>query len=203
MIPNGVDVQKFKPDILARNDIPRIVFAGRLVEQKNPLQLVRVLARLNALPWECTMFGDGLLRPEVEEEIRKYQLDERIQLRGWVAPPEVIAEFVKSDILFMPSRSEGLPVVGVQAMASGMAIIAGNAGGFIDLVKPGENGFLYDPDDVAGMCAGLGKLLSEPETLLNARGKSLAFSDRYDLASIISQYEQLFAEVIHEAGQTH
>jgi glycosyltransferase involved in cell wall biosynthesis len=199
VIPNGVDIQKFKPDKLVRNEVPRIVFAGRFMEQKNPLQLVRVLARLQELPWECTMFGDGLLRPDVEKEIVNHQLEERIQLRGWVAPPEVIAEFSRSEILFMPSRSEGLPVVGVQALASGMAIVAGNAGGFIDLVKPGENGFLYDPDDVEGMCEGLRKLLSEPETLLHAREKSLTSSNRYDLASIISQYEQLFADVIDEA----
>jgi len=199
VIPNGVDIQKFKPDILFRNDIPRIVFAGRFMAQKNPVQVVRVLARLQALPWECTMFGDGLLRPEVEQEITKHKLSERIQLRGWTEPSDVIAKFSKSEILFMPSRSEGLPVVGVQAMASGMAIVAGNTGGFIDLVKPGENGFLYDPDDVEGMCEGLRKLLSEPETLLRAREKSLAFSDRYDLALIISQYEQLFSEVIREA----
>jgi glycosyltransferase involved in cell wall biosynthesis len=198
VIPNGVDVRKFKPEILARNTIPRIVFAGRFMSQKNPLQLVRVLARLKAIPWQCTMFGDGLLRPQVEKEIATHQLDNRIQLRGWVEPPEVIAEFAKSDILFMPSRSEGLPVVGVQAMASGMAIVAGNAGGFIDLVQPGENGFLYDPDDVEGMSDGLRTLLTKPETLLNARKKSLAFAENYDLDLIVSRYEQLFREVINE-----
>ena len=98
----------------------------------------------------------------------------------------------------MPSRSEGLPVVGVQAMASGMAIVAGNAGGFIDLVKPGENGFLYDPEDTAGMCEGLSALLLEPERLLNARRKSLAFSENFDLQTIVSSYVQLFEEVIKE-----
>lgn len=198
VIPNGVDIEKFRPQVLVQNRVPRIVFAGRFMEQKNPFQLVRVLSKLKAFSWECVMFGDGPLFSKVKAEISKQQLENRIQLRGWVDPNDVIAEFAQSEILFMPSRSEGLPVVGVQAMASGMAIVAGNAGGFIDLVKPGENGFLYDPEDTAGMCEGLSALLLEPERLLNARRKSLAFSENFDLQTIVSSYVQLFEEVIKE-----
>ncbi len=143
------------------------------------------------------MLGDGPLRPQVENEITHQKLGDRITLRGWVEPDVVLAEFARSDILFMPSRSEGLPVVGVQALASGMAIIAGNSGGFVDLVEPAENGFLYDPDDTEGMCRGMGELFNEPEFLFNSRIQSLEIAKRFDLSAIVSSYEELFSRVIN------
>jgi len=54
---------------------------------------------------------------------------------------------MQSDLLFMPSLSEGLPVVGLQALGVGLAIVASRAGGNVDLVDPGSNGSLADSDD--------------------------------------------------------
>jgi glycosyltransferase involved in cell wall biosynthesis len=196
VIPNGVDTQKLAPQEIVHHESPRIVFAGRFMEQKNPIQIVRVLARLSDLPWKCVMLGDGPLRTEVETEISNQNLEDRMILRGWVDPEDVLKEFAKSDILFMPSRAEGLPVVGVQALASGLAIVAGKVGGFVDIVDQGENGYLLDPDDVEGMQQGLLKYLEEPESLLKARKNSLRLAKKFDLTSIIAGYERLFHEVI-------
>ena len=142
------------------------------------------------------MCGDGPLMEAVKKEIDEHQLADRIQIKGWVDPEDVLQEFAKSDILFMPSRSEGLPVVGVQALASGLAVIAGNSGGFVDLVNHGENGFLFDPDDTAGMQQGIRKYFEDSELLSNARMKSLALAKNFDLKVIVSSYMRLFQEVV-------
>jgi glycosyltransferase involved in cell wall biosynthesis len=196
VIPNGVDTQRLAPQELIQNEVPRIVFAGRFMEQKNPLQLVRVLTELQQLPWTCVMMGDGPLRLEVEKEIAEQKLGDRIILKGWVDPEVVLTEFARSEILFMPSRSEGLPVVGVQAMASGLAIIAGDAGGFRDVVEQGINGYLFNPDDVNGIQQGLRIYLDDSEALLNARKNSLRLAKKFDLRAIIASYEALFHEVV-------
>ncbi|HIE56949.1 MAG TPA: glycosyltransferase family 1 protein [Anaerolineales bacterium] len=199
VIPNGVDVKSLRPLALRAHTPPRIVFAGRFMVQKNPVQLVRVLGQLRDLPWQCVMLGDGPLRTEVEAEIARQGLVGRIDLRGWVAPQAVLAEFARSDILFMPSRSEGLPVVGVQALASGLAVIAGDVGGFRDVVRPGVNGALYKPDDLDGMKNGLAALLTDPESLLNSRRQSLQLAEDFDLRRIIAAYENLFSEVVQQS----
>ncbi len=198
VIPNGVDIHKLKPLNLHQNEMPRIVFAGRFMEQKNPLQLVRVLAKLKNLPWNCVMLGDGPLMNAVKNAIAENHLSERIQLKGWVDPEVVLAEFAQSEILFMPSRSEGLPVVGVQALASGLAIIAGDVGGFKDVVVQGHNGYLFDPDDVNGMHQGLLTYLKDPKILSDARKNSLQLSKDFDLDAIVASYLHLFQEVIQE-----
>ncbi len=187
VIPNGVDAKSLAPHEIKVNDPPRLVFAGRFVGQKNPLQIPRVLAKLKDLRWECSMLGDGALLEETRAEINRLGLGDRFHLPGWVAPEQTLAEFQRSDILFMPSRSEGLPVVGVQALACGLALVVGRAGGFVDLVN--GNGSLHDADDADGLVSGLYSLLSNPAALLSARQKSLELAQAFDIEHVVDSYE--------------
>ncbi|HET9587728.1 MAG TPA: glycosyltransferase family 4 protein, partial [Anaerolineales bacterium] len=134
VIPNGVDVNALKPDRIYPNQPPRIVFAGRFMPQKNPLELVQTLSRLKDARWQCVMIGDGPLMDDIKRAVAASGLQDRFEFTGWVEPQEVLRWFDRSDILFMPSLSEGLPVVGVQALAKGLAIVASQVGGFVDLV---------------------------------------------------------------------
>jgi glycosyltransferase involved in cell wall biosynthesis len=195
IIPNGVDVSALAPSEIKLNDPPRIVFAGRFVPQKNPLQVPRVLATLKNLPWECSMLGDGALLEETRAEIARLGLSERFHLPGWVTPQTVLDEFSRSDILFMPSLSEGLPVVGVQALACGLALVVGRAGGFVDLVPDGENGSLHEHDDADGLSASLRVLLADASALRRARQNSLAHADAFDITRVVDAYESLLNEV--------
>jgi glycosyltransferase involved in cell wall biosynthesis len=193
VIHNGVDTQKLDPGTIRVQSPPRIVFAGRFMEQKNPLQIVRTLAELKDLPWECVMIGDGPLLTAVRQEIEKNGLAERFTLTGWITPDEVLAWFAKSDILFMPSLSEGLPVVGVQALAMGLALVVSDIGGFVDLVDEGENGFLVG-EGAEAFQAHLSILLDPKSTqmLYNFRKASLLKAQQFSLSEIVRQYEQVF-----------
>jgi len=188
VIPNGVPLAALAPAEIVLHHPRRIVFAGRLVEQKNPLQVLRTLATLRDLPWECVMLGDGALRERVWAEIERLELKDRVRLLGWATPERVLEEFRQSDVLFMPSRSEGLPVVGVQALACGLALVVGRAGGFVELVD--GNGSLHDADDTKGMAAGLRWLLSDADALLAARRRSLELAQAFDLEHVIVAYEK-------------
>ena len=196
VIPNGVDLQSLKPGKIAIQNPPVIIFAGRFMPQKNPLQIIATLADLQDLNWHCAMLGDGPLLEDVRQAIARHGLEARFTLPGWVTPEEVIANFSKSDILFMPSLSEGLPVVGVQALAMGLAIVAGRVGGFVDLVAQGENGFLCAPGDQVGLREALRTLLADKSALLNARLKSRRLAERFDLSRVVDAYEATFREAV-------
>lgn len=144
------------------------------------------------------MLGDGPLRFEIETEIHKHELHERFTLPGWVSTDEVIDWFSKSDILFMPSLSEGLPVAGLQALAMGLAIVASRIGGFIDLVEPGENGYLIDPHHPEQYAELLGKILSQPTCLRKHREMSRKKAQDFDIHTIVQSYEDLFSKVLRE-----
>jgi len=196
VVPNGVDLQALDPGEIVVNDPPQLVFAGRFMPQKNPLQIVESLAVVADLPWHCVMMGDGPLRSAVEESIASHGLQERFTLPGWVTPQEVIDCYRKSDIYFMPSLSEGLPVVGVQSMSMGLVLVLGAAGGNVELIKEGENGFLCDPHDREAFSAALRELLSDPQRLLRVRQTSRKMAERFDLNGVVAEYEKLFEQTI-------
>lgn len=190
VIPNGVDASALAPRALKVNDPPRLVFAGRFVTQKNPLMVPRVLSTLKNLRWECVMLGNGAMLEETRAEAERLGIANRFKFPGWVETSDVLTEFSRSDILFMPSRVEGLPVVGVQALACGLALVVGRAGGFADLVAHGENGFLHDAEDADGLSTSLRSLLSNPNALYHARKKSLTLAQSFDIEHVVDEYEK-------------
>jgi L-malate glycosyltransferase len=170
----------------------QIIFAGRFMPQKNPLVIVGVLAALKDLNWRCAMLGNGPLLQDVKHEIEKHGMSGRFDLPGWVTPQEVLNWFSKSDILFMPSLSEGLPVVGVQALASGLALVVSDIGGFMDLVDQDQNGFLVPMQDYAGFEFALRKLISTPDLLIHYRKTSLIKSNQFSLDQVALKYNSIF-----------
>jgi glycosyltransferase involved in cell wall biosynthesis len=195
VIPNGVDTNALKPDRICLNGPPRIVFAGRFMPQKNPLQVVHTLNELRDLSWQCVMIGDGPLLEDVKRLVAEKDLRERFQFPGWLQGADVLRWFDKSDILFMPSLSEGLPVVGVEALAKGLAIVASQVGGFVDLVENETNGYLIRQADSPEFSNVLRSLLSDERKLLSFRQASLERARRFDIHQIVEQYEQIFQQV--------
>ena len=196
IIPNGVDVNALKPKLIQVNQPPVIVFAGRFMPQKAPIQVVQTLKEIMDLSWKCVMIGDGPLLPDVKKVIAESNLEDRFTLTGWIPPGDVMKWFDQSDILFMPSLSEGLPVVGVQALAKGLAIIASHVGGFVDLVDEGRNGYLINGENRANFSVKLRNLLEDPNHLLSLRSVSLEKAKSFEIARIADQYENIFLRMI-------
>ena len=195
IIHNGIDLSDFSGDGIQVNDVPHLVFAGRYMAQKNVPQIVRSLAQVKDLDWRCTLIGDGLERAKVDALIVEFGLEDRIAQPGWVAPDEVIEIFKSADVLFMPSYSEGLPLTGLQGLASSLAFLVSDVGGFADLVVKGENGCAVAPDDTIGYANALRAML-QPEELLAAKKVSWAHVQNFDLSLIVRQYEEAFEKIM-------
>lgn len=196
VIHNGVDTSLFDSGKIIVHYPPRIVFAGRFVPQKNPILIIQTLAELNDYAWELVMLGDGELYQEIKEEANKHGLENRVEFHGWVHPDNVKKEFQRSDILFLPSLSEGLPVVGVQALASGLAFVVSDIGGFSDIVEQDVNGYLCDIGSLESYIAKLKMLLSDEILLSKFRQESFIKSKAFDINIIVSSYETVLMEVV-------
>ena len=196
VIHNGFDLQGLEPEKIVIGKPPRVVWAGRFVPDKNPVQVVHTLAELQDLDWECVMLGDGPERLKVKTEITHFGLDDRIFLPGWTSQEQVMACFADSDVLFMPSFTEGLPIVGLQALVLGLAIVATRVGGFVELVNPDFNGYLVDDAGGNGFSKPLRELISNPEKLLSFRKASIKIADQFDLRQIVKSYNELFCTII-------
>jgi glycosyltransferase involved in cell wall biosynthesis len=140
-----------------------------VLTEKNAAAVPEILAQLKDLPWECTMLGDGPQMETVKTSIAAHNLQERVQLTGWVDPEQVNQWMQKSDILLMPSLLDSMPIAGLQGLAMGLALVLSNIGSCPDYIDDQQNGFLVDPGDVAGYAQALRSLLSNQKFLANAR----------------------------------
>lgn len=196
VIHNGVILDPIFADQLSVGKPPQIIFAARFSEQKNPLIIVKILSQLTEFAWHCTMFGDGELFNAVMDSIDKAGLQNRFTLPGWVSPQIVHQQLLKSDILVMPSLSEGLPVVGLRALSAGLCCVVSKIGGFSDLVNDGFNGYLLPPNNEALWVEKIKGLLNNHELLLQYRRNSLQKAAEFDLHDSVARYLQIFEEVI-------
>lgn len=193
VILNGMTLPH--PHPVVPSNVPRLLFVGRMSVQKDPVTAVRALSLLRDLPWSCVMIGEGPLAASVRSEIARAGLQDRISLRGWASSEEVSSAMRESEILLIPSLSEGLPMVAVEALANGLALAGSNIGGLADVLKEGVNGSSFDLDaGPEGFAASLLPLLSDPELLAACRLASRAKARCFDLEPVLSQYEEVLEE---------
>jgi colanic acid/amylovoran biosynthesis glycosyltransferase len=124
-----------------------ILSVGRLHDVKNHAFLVRACAQLRAhgLGFKCFIAGEGPERHNLESLIRQYAMEEDIQLLGQLSGEQINSLYGRADVVVLTSRSEGLPLVLMEAMARGKIVLAPAITGIPELVAPGKTGFLYHP----------------------------------------------------------
>ncbi len=194
VIPNGVQLRSGAAKQVS--DPPRLIFAGRFQSQKNLPMLVELLAKVRDMPWQCELLGDGPDRQIVEELIQRHDLGSRVNLLGWVDGAVVEERLEASDLLLLTSRSEGFPVIGVQALASGLAIVASSVGGLPELVEGDVNGRLCAADDMDCFEQALRWCLEDRGRLMGMKQASRARAERFEIRKIAEQYEDVFEEAV-------
>ena len=197
----GVDSERFHPSKRSpamrlrlsdgRPDAPLLLYVGRLAREKNLESLAWVM---DALPEaRLALVGDGPDRRRLERVFTKLP----VHFAGFLAGEELAAAFASADVFVMPSRTETLGFVALEAMASGVPVVAADAGGLRDVVQDGENGLLYDPRERRGALAPIERLLaSRGHRLELARmGRKTAENASWEAETrrLVSAYERAVA----------
>jgi colanic acid/amylovoran biosynthesis glycosyltransferase len=151
---------------------PRLVCVGRLDEHKAQILLVAAAHRLHkeGMGCEIVLTGDGPWRQSVEAAITRAELREAITITGWASGDRVIAEIQAARALVLPSFSENMPVVIMEAMALGRPVISTYVGGIPELVQPGKTGWLVPASDEVALAQAMHEALIAPVTQLAAMG---------------------------------
>jgi glycosyltransferase involved in cell wall biosynthesis len=151
---------------------PRLVCIGRLSGEKGQLLLVEAAHSLlsKGVELELVLAGDGPLRGALEELIARHGLKGRVRITGWVSSTRVREEILAARALVLPSFSEGLPVVIMEAMALGRPVIATAVGGVAELVRPARDGWVVPPGSVPVLAQAMQELLATPLEELREMG---------------------------------
>ena len=170
MIPNCIPVENYRRNVAdgirwrerERFDRDAILFTcvGRLEPQKNPRLLVEAFATIDDPRAHLVMLGEGSLRDELVEYIRKRRLS-RVHLLG--KRSEVKECLAASDVFVLSSNWEGNPLAVMEAMAAGLPVIGTMAGGVPELVESGQQGFIVPLGDCVGFANAMRTLLNNPE----------------------------------------
>jgi glycosyltransferase involved in cell wall biosynthesis len=209
-IPNGVDPRRLAPTrteaevracLRVEAGAPVVVSVGALTEEKDPLGHLHVMAAaLERIPAAVGLFaGDGPLRADLEEEVRRHGLGGRILVLGSV---EHVGDLLAAgDVLLLASRTEGMPACVIEAGMAGVPAVAYAVAGVPEAVRHGETGLLARPGDPGGLADNLVELLTDAGRRQAMGGRASAVCHgAFGIDQIARRYLDVYTVVSAEAA---
>lgn len=199
LIPNGIDLNRFgaASDWRGRHGFSiadlLIVSVARLEPQKNPLGLIEAFAAARSSSWRLLLAGDGTMRPAAEQRVRELGIADRVAFLGVRNDvPDLLAA---CDVFVLASDWEGSPVAVIEAMASGLPVVATAVGGVPELVENGVTGFLAPAGDTASLAAALARLANDAPSRRQMAECARRRAARFSIRGMIDAYSELFERV--------
>jgi glycosyltransferase involved in cell wall biosynthesis len=197
-LSNGVDTRRFRPgrvtdglrSRLRLDERPVVLYTGRLDAEKRMIDWLTTAARLtSAVAAQFLICGEGSDRPHLEQRAREFALQTQITFAGFVSDDDLPEVYRLADVYFVTSPVELQSIATLEAMASGLPVVAVRAGALPEIVHHGENGYLVDPRDTDAAALALSRLLLDPDLRrdLGAAGRRIALG--HDLQQAVDAYE--------------
>lgn len=202
LIYNGVDTRLFQPRAVTLGEPVTIGTLARLHVANDHETLLAALARLASMDlptWRCLIAGEGNEAPRLQQVCREAGLSDRVTFLGHRSTP---AEFLrKLDIYVQPSLVAGMSNAVLEAMASGLPVVATNVGGTSEVVQNGATGLMVPPGDFEAMGKAIASLVAAPDIRASlGRAARARVEERFSLDRMVSDTAALIEEVVTGEG---
>ena len=189
---NGIPLDRCIPrETYALGEKAVLVHVGRFNEQKNHGGLLEAFQLLleQCPNTELWLLGDGELRDQMESYAQSLGIQDRVRFLG--SQENVYPYLHDADVFVLPSRYEGMPMTVIEAMGTGLPIVASNVGGIPDMVKDGESGLLTTlaPEEIARCCA---SLLGDEKLRQSLGRRARAESERFSAEEMARSYCRVY-----------
>jgi glycosyltransferase involved in cell wall biosynthesis len=198
IIINGVPEPTHARRIAAEQTVQRVLFLGNLSERKGVSDLLQALALpgIDAPRTEVILAGGGDIEA-YRVKAEQLGIEKLVDFAGWSDQQQVARLMARADVLILPSYDEGLPLVILEAMANGVAVICSPVGEIPSVLTDGVNACFVQPGDVAGISHVLQRVLNEPalRTSLERNGRALyeqSFSIAHFFNSVARNHQRNF-----------
>jgi len=213
VIANGINVSRFErpteielAKLRQQFNIPSgrrvLLCVGRLDPVKNHALLLRAFAALNRrVPNLCLLLaGGGRIEGELRAQVAELGLTDQVIFAGEVYPVDPL--FHLADVFVLASSREGLPMVVLEAMAAGSAIVCTSVGGIPEVISSGNNGILVPSEDAPALEQALRNLLEAPESERRRLGEQARADviDRYGTARMVERTVGLYRSLLARAS---
>ena len=202
VIANPVDLARFHPGARTAKILgqrKQLLAVGRLTPQKGFDILIEAFAlAAAAIPeWNLSIYGDGPMKVELENKIAAYGLKDRVFLMASVS--DIVAVYRSAEAIVHPARSEGYPNVILEALASGLPVIAANSEESIrELLGDGEYGVLCEPENPRSLAGALSTTLADSERLTTLGMSAPQAVAANSVDQISAQWIDLFREIVRQ-----
>ena len=212
MIYNGVDTEEFCdrsiPEQRARlrrsldfSDADYVIgISARLSPEKNHVQLVEAVAKLRAMgiPARALMIGDGDLREQIESRALKLGIRRDVVITG--LQQDVRPYIAVCDALVLCSHTEAFSLAAIEAMSMGKPFVHSEVGGAAEMIRPGENGFLFPVGDTYALVDRLARLADPGERHRMGQQARSRVESMFSEKKMIDRYENLLLDLQSIAG---
>lgn len=204
VIPMGCNTSYFSParrkdNFFSQGERKVILFVGRLAEKKGTAYLIRAMSQVDAL---LVIVGSGPLESACKSLVRELHLEDKVRFLGPKPHTELRAVYASADIFAAPSVTarggdvEGFGLVILEAMASGLPVVASRSGGITDLITDGQNGLLAEERDVGQLADHLSRLVADEGLRRTLSAASLQTAARFDYSVIAEKYHDIMEQMI-------
>lgn len=208
IIYNGIDVRKYQQNVdrkkvLNELKIPEDSFivgmVGRLTKQKSPETFIKIAIELKDKINNAYFIwvGDGELRNETEELIKKSGIEDKIRITGWTN--EVNKYISIFDVGVLTSKWEGFGLALVEYMAASKPVIASNVGGIPDVITNGVNGILVDSGDFSEFCNAIINIKNDKKaTEKYVKNSLLIACKKFNIKRVVFEHERLYFNILQK-----
>jgi glycosyltransferase involved in cell wall biosynthesis len=196
-LSNGIDAAAYElhPDeTRERHDSPTALFVGRLAEEKHIDVLIDALAKTpKELDIHLEIVGGGEVRPALEAQVARLGLTDRVRFLGLASDEDLRTAYIAADVFCMPGTAELQSLVTLEAMSASTPVLLADAMALPHLVRDGENGYLFTPNDSDDLAAKLALVLSLPADEREAMGKtSREMVESHGIARTLQTFEDIY-----------
>ena len=196
VIPNGVDTDEFSPVQEAAADAAvRIIVVSRLTPRKGIRYLIRAMKNLPATA-KLAIVGEGDERADLERLAEEVGVTDRVEFRGLVTHDAVPDVYRDADIFCLPSLNEGMSNTVLEAIASGLPVVATVTGGTEELVVDGENGFFVKTASPEDLAEKLLRLIGNPELRARMGAASRIKAESMSWCAVAEQYMKTYNQSV-------
>ncbi|MEW6334501.1 MAG: glycosyltransferase [Thermodesulfobacteriota bacterium] len=200
--PVGIDLDRFDSGLASANDTSKqdavhILTVARLVKEKGLDDGIRAVAGLlhdkPALRIRYRIVGDGPEKPRLLRLAEELKVGDAVTFSGWQKQGDVLAAMRQAHLFFLPSREEVLPVALMEALASGLPVVATAVGSVSEIVQDGISGYLVPSGDVVAMMLKLQELSEyrERRREMGAKGRA-AVAERFDIRKLNKRLVEIY-----------
>ncbi|WP_312825299.1 glycosyltransferase [Epilithonimonas sp.] len=175
-----------------------IVYVGRLETVKNVASLIKAFADSNNINAHLTIVGDGRERNNLEQLTSQLQIESKITFTGFSSEPSKYLS--NADLFVLPSFSEGFGIATAEAMFLKTPVLCSNVGGIPEFVEDGENGWLFNPQDINELSTKLNNIFAMDDTFLTQIGLNgyHKVSDNFTVEKYIHNLEGFYNRLRHD-----